>query len=358
MKKCPFCAEEIQDAAIYCMHCHRSVVDDETQKSPSNLNATVSDNNHATTELSSRKSKNGYSVIIVIGLLGLVAILTNPNLEKHKEVVKFKLRADIQKPMIQTNSNTTDEGSRAGEVLGVMIGGVLIDRFIDNVVSSDSYVFFSVTKLTWKGESKVIGIGAFGNIFLHGLMDTARDVLAKETGAKDVSGLFKGKLRSLPEAELSIGSVKDMLKDKGFFEVDYNKTASGFSNEYELQSEGEVVYDHASGLTWQRSGSSMSEWMSFNDAKEYVSRLNRERFAGYRDWRLPTLEEAMSLMEPIKMNKAEMFGDLYIDPKVGKQWAIWTSDLYSASSGWVVDFSFGGCSFYAFDYVTSVRAVR
>jgi hypothetical protein len=25
MKQCPFCAEEVQDAAVYCKHCHRNL---------------------------------------------------------------------------------------------------------------------------------------------------------------------------------------------------------------------------------------------------------------------------------------------------------------------------------------------
>ena len=51
---------------------------------------------------------------------------------------------------------------------------------------------------------------------------------------------------------------------------------------------------------WQQSGS--SERMQFEDAKKWITELNLKGFAGFNDWRLPTLEEAMSLMEPEQKN--------------------------------------------------------
>jgi hypothetical protein len=76
-------------------------------------------------------------------------------------------------------------------------------------------------------------------------------------------------------------------------------------------------------------------------------------FAGYRDWRLPTLEEAMSLMEPERK-------ELYINPVFdNRQRWIWTADLYSASVAWFVSFYLGHCislDIGIYDY--HVRAVR
>ena len=62
----------------------------------------------------------------------------------------------------------------------------------------------------------------------------------------------------------------------------------------------------------------------------------------------------MSLMEPTKKN-----GDFYIDPLFDvTQGYIWTSDLYSASRGWVVYFIHGYCEDYYFSYDRYIRAVR
>ena len=161
--------------------------------------------------------------------------------------------------------------------------------------------------------------------------------------------------------KLSEADVKAMLKKYDFYCREYswsknysNPNGHGFANQFELKTiQGDkVVIDNASGLMWQQSGS--SKYMIYEQAKQWIEDLNNNGFAGFRDWRLPTLEEAMSLMEPEKLN-----GDLYIDLKFDptQQW-IWTSDTYSSAGAWVVTFGFGGCYGYGFFLTSSVRAVR
>jgi len=161
-------------------------------------------------------------------------------------------------------------------------------------------------------------------------------------------------LRSQPLTELSVDAVKKMLKEKDFFDSSDNKQGKGLPHQYEaIEQDGEkLVIDHATGLTWQQSGSPNS--MSFADAEKHVLDLNAKKFAGFNDWRMPTLEEAMSLMEPKKS------GDLYIDPMFDRKQAyIWTADKAdSAGVAWVVVFDLGGCYFNLVTSYVFVRVVR
>lgn len=149
----------------------------------------------------------------------------------------------------------------------------------------------------------------------------------------------------------------EMIKDNGFYDGDWNGSASGFPNDFQLQNDVNVVFDRASGLLWQQSGSAKE--ISYSKAKEYVARLNSDQFAGYNDWRLPTLEEAMSLMEPTEKDSG-MFNDPVFDNT--QRW-IWTSDTNEFSLAWLANFVSGKCYTYPNDYFdfTSggyVRAVR
>ena len=148
-----------------------------------------------------------------------------------------------------------------------------------------------------------------------------------------------------------------MLTDNGFYDRDWNSSASGFPNDYKLQNDSKIVLDRASGLMWQQSGSDKD--ISFDEAKKYVVKLNSDHYAGYNDWRLPTLEEAMSLMEP-----TEKSGGLHINRVFDntQRW-IWTSDMNNTSLPWLVNFISGNCYTYVndyFDFISGgyVRIVR
>ena len=149
-----------------------------------------------------------------------------------------------------------------------------------------------------------------------------------------------------------------MLKNKKFFHISWNEDGHGYANQFEARTiKGDkVVIDHASNLMWQQAGS--ENYMTYEGAKKWIESLKQNGFAGCKDWRFPTLEEAMSLMEP-NMNK----NDLYIDPifDATQRW-IWTSDPVSGESlAWVVSFSGLNCYRGTLDsghYARAVRAVQ
>ena len=104
--------------------------------------------------------------LAIIGLIILVAVLSNPNQDRHKEVIKNKLITYLQKSVKKGQTGTKDDWEEAGQVLGIMLGGLIVDKVLDNFMSTDNYVVFSTTKITWEGNTKIIGIGAFGNVFI------------------------------------------------------------------------------------------------------------------------------------------------------------------------------------------------
>jgi len=174
--------------------------------------------------------------------------------------------------------------------------------------------------------------------------------LAIDTGLERIGVVRSIRLRSKPLANLSKNDVKLMLQGNDFYHVDWYWMGKGVQHQYEVLKNGKVVFDKTIGLTWQRSGSNE---ITYDGVKQYMHDLNKQRFAGYNDWRLPTLEEAMSLMEP-KRNKHGLYIDKVFDQR--QKW-IWTADHTSAGVAWVVGFYGGGCLDYSLgDFY--VRAVR
>ncbi|OGD17116.1 MAG: hypothetical protein A2Y69_03030 [Candidatus Aminicenantes bacterium RBG_13_59_9] len=145
-----------------------------------------------------------------------------------------------------------------------------------------------------------------------------------------------------------------MLNKHGFYDSRWHKSKT-FKNKFERKyiNSDLVVNDHATGLMWQHVAS--SDRKTFDDARNWIENLNQKGYAGYHDWRLPTLEEGASLIESSKKNFY-----LYIDPLfIGIQENMWTGDQYGPFDAWVVYFDEGNIvSIPLFDdaYVRVVRS--
>jgi len=143
---------------------------------------------------------------------------------------------------------------------------------------------------------------------------------------------FGVRLRSEP-ATISVAYLKDLVRQKGFhhpFNGSEEELPGGwigtFVHSYEARTikDFSVVVDYATGLMWQRGGSDEKILFGVNQdgPAEFVQGLNQQPAGGFSDWRLPTVEELGSLLEPIGKNEG-----LFIDPVFdATQWECGTSD--------------------------------
>ncbi len=191
----------------------------------------------------------------------------------------------------------------------------------------------------------------------------AAPIVIKTVGDYHMKIEKKHTFRSQPREGLSLSAAKRMIMDLEFFDSTWNRQAKGITRDYgRIQRHGQwVIVDPATHLIWQEEGSPAK--IVYEEAIKYVEELNNNGFANYNNWRLPTLEEAMSLLKPdfesIITNETAMHIDSVFHPD---QEDIWTSDKCSPSEIWIVHFKLGTCSLNDVQVVNCVksfvRAVR
>lgn len=139
----------------------------------------------------------------------------------------------------------------------------------------------------------------------------------------------------LPDSSVEM-SEEDVVALVGRYNfTDQERNPQGiFHNVLVDNGDGLTVTDKATGLMWQRGGIDI---MSNRSMRREVAKLNASKFAGYSDWRLPTMAEALSLLEPEKSGNDQYVHRCFS----GEQPFVFVEATRKPGGQWFVDFKQG-----------------
>lgn len=162
--------------------------------------------------------------------------------------------------------------------------------------------------------------------------------------------------------DFSHGIVNYYDKNNQYYVLAVRRARYGLSGSYVDNTDGTVT-DTATDLMWLRcnygqawdgdycTGSAQTH--TWQEALEYIQGLNDNTTYGYNDWRMPTKNEVLSLMDYGIHDPSTVFPDMVSS----YYWTATTNALLS-DYAWIVSFYIGEVSYNNKDGYSYVRAVR
>jgi len=115
----------------------------------------------------------------------------------------------------------------------------------------------------------------------------------------------------------------------------------------------EAVLDRETGLVWQKSADDVTQ--NWYEAQSYCYTLE---LGGRKGWRLPTIDELTTLIDPDQTDPALPGGHPFTGSNLLSDYWSSTTDAYNTSYAWRVGFYDGGVGGYGKSKGCYVRAVR
>ncbi len=115
------------------------------------------------------------------------------------------------------------------------------------------------------------------------------------------------------------------------------------------------VKDVETGLMWSRDANPAGRLMSWDDASDYIAALNKQKYAGHDDWKLPDLDEFKKFLSAIKAagRVKSVGGDITVvsilkrlgfhNVQAGDYWSS-TKSIYNDTEVWFMNMQYGSRS--------------
>jgi hypothetical protein len=101
---------------------------------------------------------------ILFGLLVILIVLMpilNPSEMQHRDTV---IKSII-------NEKTISDKLEKKEIIGRYFNALIINKLVESIVYRENYFFLSLTKVSFEGNSKTIGIGILGSVYIFSTDD-------------------------------------------------------------------------------------------------------------------------------------------------------------------------------------------
>lgn len=123
-----------------------------------------------------------------------------------------------------------------------------------------------------------------------------------------------------------------------------------------------TVYDSKTSLTWMATDSrlDLDKDITWHEAEEYARETNKKKIGGHSDWRMPAINEAVTIFDKTRANKDFKGGDIHIDPVFppGAGNCTWTSTARGEREAQIVFYVNGFSYWYEKNDKTISHAVR
>jgi hypothetical protein len=120
-----------------------------------------------------------FLVIIIILLVAVLAVMTRPDKQAHKEAMMKAV-----KEYVDEEASNQGFGDNIFTDLGKGVVNKVIEAALGTKLKVDDYYLFNTTHVNLNGESKTLSVGLFGHVFTFD-KKMLRDALNEAAKSKD-----------------------------------------------------------------------------------------------------------------------------------------------------------------------------